>query len=152
MPGDQSLNLARVAGAAVWVGVEPGQPVPPVLHEGRTDAADRHYPAHLDVGVAYPFVGRDRRILPAGTAVYEFCLDRGTRDGARARAAAVAELSIARSDRPGGDGWLWVARTDAGEVAGRLGAVVLPGLRVEQLKQLGFAHRPTTVMLLAARP
>lgn len=122
-------RLARAAGGAVWLGVEPREAVAPIPHEQQTDAADRHYPAHLDVRVTYPFVGRDRRILPPGTAAYRFHQDRGKRDAARARAAAVAELSIERFDRPGGDGWLWVARTGAGEVAGRLGAVLLPKQR-----------------------
>lgn len=120
-------RLARAAGGGVWVGPAPDQPATPVPHERQTDAGDRHYPAHLDVTVTYPYVGRDRRILPAGTAVYTYDLDRGRREDARAQAAAVAELSVERFERPGG-GWLWVARTGTGEVAGRLGAVLLgPG-------------------------
>jgi transcriptional regulator with XRE-family HTH domain len=199
-------RLARAAGGAVRVGVEPHRPAEPIPHERRTDAAGRHYPAHLDVRVTYPYVGRDYRILPAGTAVYGYDQDRTRRDAARARAAVVAELPVDRYDRPGGGGWLWVARTAAGEAAGRLGAVLLPpewqgavrlpdtvvcglemaagwrdgplerrllghlreelagrgptelvtithlGMRIGELRQLGFHRRPATVTLLAARP
>jgi transcriptional regulator with XRE-family HTH domain len=117
-------RLARAAGGVASVsGRDPAARVP---HEGRADAAGRCYPAHLDVRVTYPFVGRDRCILPPGTAAHTFYLDRGKRDLARAREAAVADLLIERFDRVAGAGWLWVARTDTGAIVGRLGAVPLP--------------------------
>jgi transcriptional regulator with XRE-family HTH domain len=118
-------RLARAAGGAVWMGVEPHRPVEPIPHERQIDAADRHYPAHLDVRLTFPYVGRDRRILPAGTAVHHYHQDRGKRDADRARAAEAAALPIESFDRTGGGSWLWVASTDSGEVAGRLSAVVL---------------------------
>jgi transcriptional regulator with XRE-family HTH domain len=122
-------RLARAAGGATLIGAreqgahEQGTRVP---HEGRVDGAERHYPAHLDVRVTYPFVGKDRRVLPPGTAEHTFYLDRHQRDLARARETAAADLPIERFDRPAGAGWLWLARTDAGAIAGRLGAVPLP--------------------------
>jgi transcriptional regulator with XRE-family HTH domain len=99
-------RLARAAGGAVWMGVGPRQPVGPIPHERQTDAADRHYPAHLDVQVTFPYVGRDRRILAAGTPVLEYYRDRDKRDVDRDRAAEAARLPIERFDRPGGDGWV----------------------------------------------
>jgi transcriptional regulator with XRE-family HTH domain len=118
-------RLARATGGGVYIG-SAGQAAAPIPHERHTDGGGRHFPAHLDVRMTFPFAGRDRRPLPPGTGEFAYYLDRDKRDETRAQRAPVEGLVIKRSDRPAGAGWLWVARTETGSVVGRLGAVPLP--------------------------
>lgn len=118
-------RLAHAAGGAVWMGrAGPLARAAPVLHECQADAAGRHYPAHLDTRQIYPFVGADRRILPPGTAVTTFHLNRTERDARRAREAAAAALVVEQVTTPGWS-WVWQVCTSGGTLVGRLRARLL---------------------------
>jgi transcriptional regulator with XRE-family HTH domain len=125
-------RLARAAGAELAIRMPEGHVTtsspqePQEPQERLTDAAGRHYPAHLDVRVTYPFFDRDGRVRAPGAPAYAYQIDRAVRDGRREREAAVAALPIQRLEHEPGRAWQWVARAPDGAVAGRLGAVVLP--------------------------
>lgn len=138
-------RLARAAGGSVQIvahgtaadgtaahGPRAQQPPPPALvgpATPATDAAGRHYPAHLDVRATYPFVGRDRRVRPTGVPRYGYELDRATRDARRRREAAAARLPIQLFEDRAGQIQQWVIRSGDGALVGRLTAQRFPSDR-----------------------
>lgn len=131
-------RLVRAAGAVVAIQErsdshgpagrvgDPPAPASAVPHDGLRDAAGRRYPAHLDVRATYPMLGRDRRLLSAGTPVYTFKLDRDARDERRATEAPASDVRIERVDDMPEGSWSLAARAGDDAVVGQLTAWVWP--------------------------
>jgi transcriptional regulator with XRE-family HTH domain len=99
---------------------------PAVPHDRLRDTAGRRYPAHLDLRAEFPMLGLDRQLLPAGTPVYTFELDRDDRDERRAKEAPASTVRVERVDDVPEGNWAWVARTADDGVVGQLTAWVWP--------------------------
>jgi ribosomal protein S18 acetylase RimI-like enzyme len=71
-------------------------------------------------------LGRDRHLLPPGTPVYTFELDRDDRDERRAKEAPASTVRIERIDDVPEGSWNLAARASDDAVVGRLTAWVWP--------------------------
>jgi transcriptional regulator with XRE-family HTH domain len=120
-------RLVKAAGAEISIrtGTDDGSVPEAVPHEQLTDAAGRHYPAHLDVWESYPLLDRDGDILPPGTIVNTFKTDRGMRDYYRDREAPAAAVTIHLHELAAGRAWTWTAHSNDHTI-GRLTAQVWP--------------------------
>jgi len=142
-------RLVRAAGEVLRVGVPASEPVPvPVPHEDLRDAADRHYPAHLDVAeVTRPekwwgswwTLTMVESHWPLDTVPpYTYDGSRHRRDRRRERRARGARVQMGRADVPelAGRGWVWLAHDGEARVGelrahrGHDGDIVLDGVVV----------------------
>jgi transcriptional regulator with XRE-family HTH domain len=125
-------EAGAVAGSVSAEREGPAQPPGSIQHEELRDAADRHYPAHLDVEVTRPerwwgawwTLTMARASWPLETVPpFTYDRNRSERDRRRERAARGGLVRLHRVEVPqvGDGGWMWLAHVADGSVAGPVG-------------------------------